>query len=72
MMVGWKGKDVAKERVVHFSCMLNWFRVSLLGCLVFVWHCPVSIMCFTLSGGVHFLRRWYRLCLVPFASVGGA
>ena len=47
-MVGWKGKDVAKEGAVEFSCLLNCWKVSL----------TLSMMLFILSGGVHFVWRW--------------
>ena len=33
VMIGWKGKDIVKDGVVDFSCLLNCFRVSLLGIL---------------------------------------
>ena len=61
-MVGWKGTDVVKYKIVDFSCLLNWLRVSLLG---------FSSFCFTLSTmsfavrGVHFVRSWCRPCSVP-------
>ena len=31
VMVGWKGKDIVKDGVVDFSCLLNCLRVILLG-----------------------------------------
>ena len=66
-MVGWNGKDVFKDGVVDFSCLLNCLRGSFL---------RFSSFCLTLSsvhdafysGGVHFVRRWCRLC--PYVSVG--
>ena len=31
VMVGWKRKDVVKDGVMDFSCLLNCLRVSVLG-----------------------------------------
>ena len=56
VMVGWKGKDAVKGGVVAFSCLLNCLRVSLLGFSSF--RLTLSMMRLTLSGGVHFVRRW--------------
>ena len=70
VMVGWKGKDAAKDGVVAFSCLLNCLRVSLLGFSSFC--STLSMMRLTLSGGVHFVRRLCRLCPVLFVSVVGA
>ena len=70
VMVGWKGKDAVKDGVVAFSCLLNCLRVSLLGFSSFC--STLSMMRLTLSGGVHFVRRFCRLCPVLFVSVGGA
>ena len=56
--------------MVAFSCLLNCLRVSLLGfsscCLT------LSMMRFTLSGGVQFVKRLCRLCPVLFVSVRGS
>ena len=72
VMVGWKGKDAAKDGVMAFSCLLKCFRVSLLGFSSFCLNTVRSMMRLTLSGGVHFVRRLCRLCPVLFVSVGGA
>ena len=70
VMVGWKGKDAVNEGVLGYSCLLNCLRDSLLGFSNFC--LTLSIMRFTLSGGVHFVRMFCRRIPLPFVSVGGA
>ena len=54
--------------MVAFSCLLNCLRVSLLRFSTFC--LTLFMMRLTLFGGVHFVRRLCRLCLVLFVSVG--
>ena len=53
---------MAKEGSVDLSCLLNYLRMSLSGFSSFC--LTLSLMLFTLSGGVHFVWRWCRLCPV--------
>ena len=62
VMVWWKRKDAVKDVVVKFSYLNNCLRVSLLRFSSFC--LTLSIMCFTMSGGVRLVRRWYILYTV--------
>ena len=55
VIVGWKGKDVVKEGVVDFSCLLTCLRVSLLGFSSFC--LTLSMMRLTLSIVLAFYTR---------------
>ena len=55
VVVGWKGKDVVKDGVVDFSCLLKCSRVSLLWFSSFC--LTLSMMRFTLSVGCTFRKE---------------
>ena len=61
---------MVREEVVGLSCLLNSLKMILLGfsslCL------KLSMTLLTLSGGVNFVKRWCKPCLVQFKGVGGA
>ena len=61
---------MVKEGAVDLSCLLNCLRVSV---LLFSNFClTLFMLLFTMSGGLHFVWRWCRLCPIQFVGVGEA